>query len=319
MEKGLVLWGVRSIFYVEDSEGKEYKCVIKSKRLDSGFDLKGRNEASPIVAGDYVMFEKTSCDEGVILQRLPRKNEFTRLKAGGRVVQTLVANVDWLIVVDSVVSPPLRPFFIDRCLFTADLMNIKAMIVFNKFDLLDGEDPEEFKRIRQTYEDLGYPTLVTSTVTGQGIEELRNILKDKTCSFNGRSGVGKSTLVRTIDPELENKKIQVGEVSRKFNRGTHTTTRACAYRLSFGGRIIDTPGVREFSVFLDKPEELAMGFRDFRPYCNCRFSDCQHIQEPDCGIRKALEDGKINDFRYESYLRMRETVLKLSDAKMGLK
>ena len=137
--------------------------------------------------------------------------------------------------------------------------------------------------------------------------------------ISGASGVGKSTLVRTIDPELENKKIQVGEVSRKFNRGTHTTTRACAYRLSFGGRIIDTPGVREFSVFLDKPEELAMGFRDFRPYCNCRFSDCQHIQEPDCGIRKALEDGKINDFRYESYLRMRETVLKLSDAKMGLK
>ena len=319
MEKGLVLWGVRSIFYVEGSDGKEYKCVIKSKRLDSGFDLKGRNEASPIVAGDYVQFEKTAESEGVILQRLPRKNEFTRLKAGGRVVQTLVANVDWLIVVDSVVSPPLRPFFIDRCLFTADLMNIPAMVVFNKFDLLEGEDPDEFKRIRQTYERLGYPTLVTSTVTGQGIEELRAILKDKTCSFNGRSGVGKSTLVRTIDPELENKRIQVGEVSKKFNRGTHTTTRACAYQLSFGGRIIDTPGVRGFSVFLDNPEELAMGFRDFRPYCNCRFSDCQHIQEPDCGIRKALEDGKIEDFRYESYLRMRETVLMLADAKMGLK
>ena len=319
MEKGLVLWGVRSIFYVEGSDGKEYKCVIKSKRLDSGFDLKGRNEASPIVAGDYVQFEKTSDNEGVILQRLPRKNEFTRLKAGGRVVQTLVANVDWLIVVDSVVSPPLRPFFIDRCLFTADLMNIPAMVVFNKFDLLEGEDPEEFKRIRQTYESLGYPTLVTSTVTGQGIEELRAVLKDKTCSFNGRSGVGKSTLVRTIAPELENKKIQVGEVSKKFNRGTHTTTRACAYQLSFGGRIIDTPGVREFSVFIDKPEDLALGFRDVRPYCNCRFSDCQHIQEPDCGIIKAVEDGKIEDFRYESYLRMRETVLKLADAKMGLK
>ena len=175
MEKGLVLWGVRSIFYVEDSEGKEFKCVIKSKRLDSGFDLKGRNEASPIVAGDYVQFEKTAESEGVILQRLPRKNEFTRLKAGGRVVQTLVANVDWLIVVDSVVSPPLRPFFIDRCLFTADLMNIKAMIVFNKFDLLDGEDPEEFKRIRQAYEDLEYPTLVTSTVTGTPYSRRKHI------------------------------------------------------------------------------------------------------------------------------------------------
>lgn len=319
MEEGLVLWGVRSIFYVESSDGKEYKCVIKSKRLDNGFDLKGRNEASPIVVGDYVMFEKSSDSEGVILQRLKRKNEFKRLKAGGRVVQTLVANVDWLIIVDSVVSPPLRPFFIDRCLFTADLMNIKAMIVFNKIDLLDGEIPDELNEIRQTYELLGYPTMVTSTVTGQGIEALRGVLKDKTCSFNGRSGVGKSTLIRTLDPELENKKIQVGEVSKKFNRGTHTTTRACAYRLSFGGRIIDTPGVREFSVFLDSPEDLAVGFRDFRPYCNCRFSNCQHIHEPDCGIRKAVEEGKIKDFRYESYLRMRETVLKLADAKMGLK
>ena len=319
MEEGLVLWGVRSIFYVESTDGKEYKCVIKSKRLDNGFNLKGRNEASPLVAGDYVMFEKTSDTDGVILERLKRKNEFTRLKAGGRVVQTLVANIDWLIVVDSVVSPPLRPFFIDRCLFTADLMNIKAMVVFNKIDLLDGEIPDELNEIRQTYESLGYPTMVTSTVTGLGIEDLRNVLKDKTCSFNGRSGVGKSTLVRALDPELENKKIQVGEVSQKFNRGTHTTTRACAYRLSFGGRIIDTPGVREFSVFLDKPEDLAMGFRDFRPYCSCRFSNCQHIQEPDCGIRRAVEEGKIKDFRYESYLRMRETVLKLADAKMGLK
>lgn len=319
MEEGLVLWGVRSIFYVESSEGKEYKCVIKSKRLDNGFNLKGRNEASPLVAGDYVMFEKSSDTEGVILQRLKRKNEFTRLKAGGRVVQTLVANVDWLIIVDSVVSPPLRPFFIDRCLFTADLMNIKAMIVFNKIDLLNGEIPDELKEIMQTYESLGYPTMTTSTITGQGIESLRDVLKDKTCSFNGRSGVGKSTLIRTLDPELENKKIQVGEVSKKFNRGTHTTTRACAYRLSFGGRIIDTPGVREFSVFLDAPEDLAMGFRDFRPYCNCRFSNCQHIHEPDCGIRKAVEEGKIKDFRYESYLRMRDTVLKLADAKMGLK
>lgn len=315
MGEGLVLWGVKSIFYVEDQSKNVFKCLIKGKILDNNFDIRGRSETTPLVAGDRVIFEISETGEGKILKRLPRKNEFKRLKQGGRTIQTLVANVDTLIIVDSVISPPLRTFFIDRCLFTADIMNIETIIVFNKIDLLEGEDPDEFKFIRDEYNKLGYKTLCTSTVTGQGLDELKELLKDKVCSFNGRSGVGKSTLVKALDSNHNS--IKVGDVSKKFNRGTHTTTIAKLYDLDFGAKLIDTPGVREFSIFLDRPEDVELNFRDFDKYRGkCRFTNCQHIDEPDCIIIENVNNNVIPHFRYESYLRMRDTIQKLSDSKI---
>lgn len=315
MEEGLVLWGARSIFYVEDKDRNEYKCLIKGKKLDNNFDIKGRTETTPLVAGDRVLFEKSGNEEGLILERLDRRNEFVRLKQGGRMVQTLVANVDKLVIIDSVISPPLRSFFIDRCLFTADIMNIETLIVINKIDLLQGDDPSEFKVIRDAYEKLGYKVMMTSTVTGEGVEELKEELTGKICSFNGRSGVGKSSLVKYIDPNYDN--IKVGDVSSKFNRGTHTTTIARLYDLAFGAKIIDTPGVREFSIFLDRPEDVELNYRDFEPFrFGCKFTNCQHIDEPDCSVLRAVENGDIPQFRYESYLRMRDTIKRLSDSRI---
>lgn len=314
MEEGLVLWGVKSIFYVEDDQTREYKCVIKGKQLNNEFDLKGRTEAAPIVSGDRVLFEKIDSSNGVIVKRLPRKNEFKRLKGGGRTVQTLAANVDSLIIVDSVVSPPTRTFFIDRCLFTADLMGIEAVVVFNKVDLLEETEPQEFRLVQQVYRNLGYSVIKTSAVTGEGLEKLKEVLRGKLCSFNGRSGVGKSSLVKALDPAYGD--IRVGEVSRKFNRGTHTTTHAKIYDLGFGAKLMDTPGVREFSLFIDKPEKVERYFRDFQPYRNCKFSNCQHINEPECAVLQAVREGKIEPFRYESYVRMKETVVWLSDSKL---
>lgn len=316
MDRGLVLWGVKSIFYVLDmKEQKEYKCTIKGKILDSGFNLKGRRERTPVVVGDIVNFEKTGEGEGLIVSREERKNEFKRLKRFGREVQTIVANIDLLLVVDSINNPPLRTFFIDRCLFTADYMNIPAVVVINKIELLEEKQKEFYYNIKSTYQELGYPVLETSAKEGRGLEELKALLKDRLSSFNGRSGVGKSSLIRTIDPRY--KDIKIGEVSKKFDRGVHTTTYSKIYDLSFGGSIADTPGIRELAIFIDSPEDVERCFRDFNPFRgDCRFSNCQHLDEPECAVQAALEDGRLKEFRFESYLRMRETVEKLNDSRI---
>jgi ribosome biogenesis GTPase / thiamine phosphate phosphatase len=316
MPKGIILWGVRSIFYVADNDtGIEYKCMIKGKILETGFKIKNRKEMSPLVAGDEVEFTVVDGSNGLIVTRYPRKNEFKRLKNSGREIQTIVANVDFMIVVDSIENPPLRTFFIDRCLFSADYMKIPVIIVFNKIDLINPGITEYYSNAKRTYENLGYRTVETSTFSGKGIEELTMILKGNLSSFNGRSGVGKSSLIKKIDPAHSD--IKIGEINTKYDRGTHTTTYAKIYPLSTGGRIVDTPGIRELAVFIDKSDDVENYFRDFDDYrSGCRFQNCQHIDEPGCKVLEALEDGKIEEFRYESYLRIRETVLKLKDSRI---
>ena len=316
MQTGLVILGVKNIYNVLDTETqKEYKCVIKGKILDTNFTLKGRREVAPLAVGDRVEFEIVSESEGLILNRIKRKNEFKRLKNNGREIQTLIANVDYLIIVDSIENPPLRTFFIDRCLFTADYMKIPVIIVFNKIDLLNDENREFYIYIKAVYEKLGYKILETSITNNQGIEELKNILKDKISSFNGRSGVGKSSLIKILEPQYS--EIRVGKINEKYDRGSHTTTFARIYKLSEGGYLADTPGIRELAIFIDKKEDVENYFRDFDKYRNkCRFPNCQHIDEPECHVIKAVENGKVEEFRYESYLRMRETVMKLKDSRI---
>ncbi|HOV15543.1 MAG TPA: ribosome small subunit-dependent GTPase A, partial [Spirochaetota bacterium] len=293
----------------------EYKCVIKGKILDTDFNLKGRKDVSPLVVGDKVEFIVVNGNEGIITSRLKRSNEFKRLKNNGREIQTLVANVDYLIIVDSIENPPLRTFFIDRCLFTADYMKIPVIIVFNKIDLLDDNNKEFYYYIKQVYEKLGYKTLETSVEKNTGIDEIKLILKDKISSFNGRSGVGKSSLIKILEPQYSD--IKIGKINEKYDRGSHTTTFARIYKLSEGGYLADTPGIRELAIFIDKKDDVENYFRDFDKYrSKCRFPNCQHIDEPDCHVIKALEKGKIEEFRYESYLRMRETVLKLKDSRI---
>ncbi|MCG8569267.1 MAG: ribosome small subunit-dependent GTPase A [Spirochaetes bacterium] len=316
MKQGIILWGVRSIFTVLDTSSHQtYQCTIKGKILDSNFAIKGRKEKSPLVVGDKVDFQIINDEQGLILNRLERKNEFKRLKRMGREVQTLVSNIDLLVVVDSIVNPPLRSYFIDRCLFTADYMDIPVLIVFNKIDLMDQADQDLYKEIKKGYESLGYSTLETSIIKEIGLKELKSRLSDKLSSFNGRSGVGKSSLIKKIDPRYQD--IKIGEVSKKFDRGIHTTTYARIYDLEFGGMIADTPGIRELAIFIDQPEDVENHFRDFASFRqNCQYYNCQHVNEPNCAVKDALAAGEILEFRYESYLRMRETVLKLKDSKI---
>ncbi len=314
MPEGLILWGVKSIYYVlEKNTNIEYKCTIKGKVLDTNFNTKGRKEINPLVVGDQVIFEKVDQTNGLIVKRKERFNEFKRLKSRGRFVQTIFANVDLLLIVDSIANPPLRPFFIDRCLFTADYIGIPAVIVFNKIDLINPEIENFYKNIKSVYEKLKYKTLETSIVDNQGIDDLKKILKNKLSSFNGRSGVGKSSLVKKLDPNYED--IKIGHINKKYDRGIHTTTFSKIYPLKFGAMLIDTPGIRELAIYIDKPEDVERNFRDFDFYRDkCKFLNCQHIDEPECNILKNLKNNKIEPFRYESYLRMRETIEKLDDS-----
>jgi len=316
LPKGLVLWGVKSIYYVLDElNNKEYKCTIKGKVLETDFNIKGRRETNPIVVGDYVKFEIIDDVNGQILERLPRKNEFKRLKSKGRVIQTLFANIDCLIVIDSIANPPLRPYFIDRCLFTAEYMGIQVVIIINKIDLKDKNKIDNYEELKSIYKNLGYKIIETSVLLNKGINALKKIINGKICSFNGRSGVGKSTLIRTIDDRY--KDIRIGEVSKKYDRGIHTTTYAKIYPIKSGGMIIDTPGIRELSIFIDKAEDVEKYIRDFNDFRNgCKFDNCQHINEPDCNVLKALKKNKLNINRYESYIRMRDTIKKLEDSKI---
>lgn len=316
MSEGLVLWGVKNIYYVLDNKtNKEYKCLIKGKTIETGFDIKGRTETNPIVVGDIVEFDKIDEYNGLITNRKQRKNEYKRLKKSGRVVQTLFANINLLIVVDSISSPPIRPYFIDRALFTADYMDIPAMIVFNKIDLLNKENKDIYKKVKPVYKKLGYNIIETSVKTKLGIQDLKNVLKDKTSCFNGRSGVGKSSLVKELDPAYSD--IKIGEINTKYDRGKHVTSYAKIYHLEFNANIIDTPGIRELAVYVDKPEDVERNIRDFEPYREgCKFINCQHINEPDCKVLDALENEKIEEFRYESYLRIRSTIQKLDDSKI---
>jgi len=178
------LWGVRNIYYIlDDDTGKEYKCLIKGKVIDTDFNIKGRNEVNPIVVGDKVEFEKIDEENGLIISRNKRTNEYKRLKKSGRSVQTLFANIDLIAVVVSIKNHPLRPYFIDRALFTAAYMNIPAMIIFNKIDLLDNKNKEFYKKVKSAYEKLNYTIIEASIITKKGISNLKSILKNKLTSF----------------------------------------------------------------------------------------------------------------------------------------
>lgn len=323
MSVGIVLWGVKLIFYVQDiATARQFKCVIKGKVLDTDFNIKNRKERSPVVAGDIVDYEPTftpsdtnTIGEGVILSRHERKNEIKRLKNNGRDVQTLTANIDRLFIIDSIYNPPLRTFFIDRMIFSADVMNIPVTIVINKIDLLDEHVKEFYHHVKEVYTNLGIDIIETSAASGIGLDTLNEKIGSQVVSFNGHSGVGKSSLIKACQPQHDS--IKVGDISRKYDRGTHTTTFAQLYPTSQGGFITDTPGIREFSVFVDSPELVEWHFRDFDGFRDeCHYPNCQHLDEPDCAVIAAVERGDIEPFRYESYLRMRETIEKLKDSKI---
>ncbi len=284
----LSVHGLNSI--VETEEGRQYRCTVRRVLKNLVMD-----ERNVVAAGDYVWIRPATEEEGVIERVEPRHGILTRSSRGKEHV--LVANVDQLVLVMALVEPDLKPQLIDRYLGSAEQGEISPIICLNKADLVEHAI---YQPIVGQYSQLGIPTLLTSATTGFGIDRLRELLKGRQTVFSGQSGVGKSSLLNAIQPELG---LRVSEVSDTNQKGKHTTTTAHLIRLSFGGWVVDTPGIRQFKLWDVIPEEVEGFFTEFRPFVpHCNFPDCTHTHEDRCAVKDAVARGLISDRRYTSYL-----------------
>jgi ribosome biogenesis GTPase len=274
-------------------------------RLRGKFRLREDDVTNPVAVGDRVTIRLNDEDDtGLIFDIHERRNKLSRRAAGHRTGQehVMVANVDRAWIVQSVRLPALNPAFVDRLLVAAAVYEIPVGLIINKVDLMTAEDRPSVLDFHGRYADLGYPVLTTSATTGQGLERLRSALRGQTNVVTGPSGTGKSSLLNALEPGLD---VETGEVSTSTRKGTHTTTHAELHPLSFGGYLVDTPGIREFGVREVHPNDLGHYFPDLAPFVNeCQFPDCTHDHEPGCAVKAALERDAIHSARYDSYLRI---------------
>ncbi len=286
---GRIIRGINNIYNVEYNNNI-YKCRIKGKLLNNVND-----EYNPLAVGDLVEFETTNDDEGLIINRKERVNSFQRWNMKGKCNQTVVANMDLIVCVSSCSNPPFRPRFIDRVIACSN--NAKILIVLNKSDFkLNERDQERFNLFKK----LGYDTILVSAKENIGIDKLVEKIENKVVAFVGQSGVGKSTLINKI---LDTNQ-KTNEISDKYDRGRHTTNYSLLLERD-NISIVDTPGVREIMVPHRDPVEIANSFPEFNKASDkCAFSMCTHTSEPDCEIKRLVESEIINEDRYESYLRM---------------
>lgn len=282
---------------MQTPEGHKYDCRIKGK-----FRIKGLTTTNPVAVGDRVEFDVEPDQEtGVITKLHDRKNYIIRKSINlSKQAQIIAANLDQAFLIVTLASPRTSTGFIDRFLVTAEAYDIPAVLVFNKLDLFSNEGLEYLAAYKEIYESIGYPCYEVSALKGTNIDLLDALLKDKTTLLSGHSGVGKSSLMNALLPELD---LRTTEVSEWSDKGMHTTTFAEMYDLPYGGRIIDTPGIRELGVIDIEQQELGHFFPEMRQRMhNCRFNNCRHINEPGCAVLAALEEGEIAPSRYDSYL-----------------
>jgi ribosome biogenesis GTPase len=279
---------------VRDESGAFFQCA--TRRLLKTLSTDQRHV---VAAGDVVWFRPEGQHEGIIERVEPRRGVVSRTSRGRQHV--LVANVDQLVIVTSAAEPRLKPNLIDRFLVTAERGGIRPVIAINKIDLIESAD---LMPLVGVYAQLGYEVLMVSATNGVGIERLRERLTGEESVVTGQSGVGKSSLLNAIEPGLH---LRVQSVSEETQKGKHTTTTAELIPLSFGGYVVDTPGIRQFQLWDVIPEEVAGFFRELRPYVSrCRFPDCTHTHEDNCAVKDAVADGWIDARRYESYVQIRE-------------
>lgn len=299
--KGLVLRSTGSWYDVRDSrDGHIWQCRLKGK-----FKALGLKVTNPIAVGDYVRFEAEDETQnfGIIHEILPRENYVVRRSVHKTAHAHLIAaNVDQAILIATLVFPRTSLGFIDRFLVAIESFRIPGVLIFNKQDLLN-DDMKEFQaELMELYESLGYTCMATTAVSEEGLEDFAALLKGKVSLLSGHSGVGKSTLVNAIAPDLD---IKTQEVSTFANKGVHTTTFAEMFELEPGTFIIDSPGIKELGLSDMKADEIAHSFPEMRKLLNqCRFNNCQHINEPGCAVKDSVSDGEIAISRYESYLSM---------------
>lgn len=288
-----------SFYLASDDAGNVWNCRVRGKlKIDDEI-----SSTNPIAVGDKVilMIESEADRTAIITNIEPRQNYMVRTSPHNKHQKHIVAaNIDLALLVATIKDPRTSNGFIDRFLITAEAYHIPAVIVFNKADLLKGKHKEEWERKKEIYEAIGYETFTATAIKGDGLDLLEEKLKDKITLFSGHSGVGKSTLINYLIP---GKQLKVQEVSGWSGKGQHTTTFAEMFNLPFGGKIIDTPGVKEFGIVDVAPEELSHYFPEMKEKIhNCRFNNCIHINEPGCAVKAAVEEGDISIERYESYV-----------------
>ena len=300
---GLVYKSTGSWYTVKALNGKFYECRIKGK-----FRLKGIKSTNPIAVGDYVEFEletKNNEETGVINLIQDRKNYIVRKSVNlSKQTHIIASNIDQVFLLVTINNPPTFTSFIDRFLITAEAYSIKTVLLFNKIDAYDEDTLLEVKLLAALYIKIGYECIGISAKTGKNIDKVKTLMKDKVSMFTGHSGVGKSTLINTIEPGLD---LKTKEISEQHRQGQHTTTFAEMFDLSFGAKIIDTPGIKGFGVVDMDKEEVGDYFPEFfQLKQHCKFNNCLHLKEPKCAVKKALENGDIAFSRYRSYLQILE-------------
>ncbi|NOR33584.1 MAG: ribosome small subunit-dependent GTPase A [Bacteroidales bacterium] len=299
--KGTVIKSTGSQYLVKIEDERIIPCSIKGK-----FRIKGIRATNPVAVGDHVGFEWLEDETGGIITSIKERSNYIIRKSSNlsKEYQLLATNVDvaWLMI--SMTLPRTLTPFIDRFLVSAEAYRIPVIILFNKTDLYGLSEQEEMNHLKSVYTDIGYRCMQMSLQTRKGVKEVQDEMIGKVNVISGNSGVGKSTLINVLDPSI---RLKIGEVSDYHKTGKHTTTFSEMFELSSGIRIIDTPGIRGFGTIDIEREELFHFFPEiFRASKNCKYHNCIHMHEPDCGVKAGVENGSISEFRYINYLMMME-------------
>jgi ribosome biogenesis GTPase len=299
--KGIVAKSTGSWYVVYTEDGTKLDCRLKGK-----FRIKGIKSTNPVAVGDHVNFDlENDKNTGIITSITERQNYIIRKSVNlSKQTHIIAANIDIAFLVVTINNPPTFTGFIDRFLATAEAYNIHAVLLFNKIDIYENEELQKLEELTSIYTKIGYTCIQVSATKKINIDLVKEMMQGKTTMFSGHSGAGKSTLINAIEPTLN---LKTAAISKQHKQGIHTTTFAEMFPLSFGGFIIDTPGIKGFGVVDFDVQEISHFFPEFfKVSSKCKYNNCLHINEPKCAVKEALANGEIAESRYKSYLQLME-------------
>lgn len=298
--EGIVYKSTGNEFLVKTHSKNTYKCKLKGK-----FRTKEIKTTNPISVGDKVKIniENSEQNEAVIYEIIKRKNYIVRKSVNlSKESHIIASNVDCCFLFVTPSNPETTTIFIDRLLVSTKSFEIPTIILFNKIDNYNYDDKNKVKLLNKIYSNIGYKCIKISSLRKTNLKKVQEIMLGKVSIFIGHSGVGKSTLLKSLSPDLS---IKIGDISKQNKQGQHTTTFSQMYDLDFGAKIIDSPGIKGFGLFDIEQTEIKMYFPEFLNFSeNCKFNNCHHIDEPECAIKNSIKNGKISISRYRSYLNL---------------